>query len=79
MAIFDERYFTPEYRGLAGVFEDSEAARFGVSDFLRAADKQGKFELISERQYGVVARIFRRQVYQSNIKSFYAKYLSDWS
>ena len=79
MAIFEDRYFTPEYRDLEGVFQDSEAATVGVADFLKTANSEANFRAIAERQYNLVARTFRRDVYRNNLKAFYAKYFPKWS
>lgn len=79
MAIFEECYFTPEYRDLEGVFNHSEAATLGVAAFLRTTNSDENFHAIADRQYNLVARTFRREVYQNNIHAFYAKYFPEWS
>ena len=79
MAIFAERYFTPEYRDLEGVFRDSEAATSRVVDFLTTANVDANFQVIAERQYSMVARTFRRELYRNNLNDFYAKYFPEWS
>jgi hypothetical protein len=79
MAIFDDRYFTPEYRELEGVFKDSKSATFGVGDFLKHANNNVKFRTIAEHQNDLVAKTFRRSVYQDNLKDFYSKYLPEWA
>jgi len=79
MAIFEERYFTPEYRELDGVFSNGKAAISNIADFLRAADSETTFRAIAERQYNLVARTFRRELYQDNVKTYYTNYLPEWS
>jgi hypothetical protein len=79
MAIFEERYFTPEYRDLEGVFRDAQAATLGIADFLKSVNRAANFRAIAERQYNLVAMTFRRELYQDNIKAFYAKYFPEWS
>ena len=79
MAIFEERYFTPEYRDLDGVFRDGKTAISTVADFLKAADSATSFRAIAERQYNLVAKTFRRELYRDNVHTFYAKYLPEWS
>jgi hypothetical protein len=78
MAIFEERYFTPEYRELEGVFRDGKAAISSVAGFLRTANTDENFRTIAERQYNVVAKTFRRELYRDNLSSFYAKYFPEW-
>lgn len=79
MAIFESRYFTPEYSSLEGVFQDGDAAILGVVRFLRNTNASAAFQSISERQYKIVSDTFRREVYQSNIKEFYRTYFDQWS
>jgi hypothetical protein len=79
MAIFDDRYFTPEYRELEGVFKDSKSATLGVGDFLKYANSNVRFRAIAEHQNDLVAKTFRRSVYQDNLKDFYSKYLPEWA
>ena len=74
MAIFEERYFTDEYRNFDGVFLDSARAISGVADFLKIADNETQYRAIAERQYSVVESQFNRQRYLHNISSFYDKY-----
>ena len=78
MAIFEERFFTDEYRNFDGVFLDSARAISGVTDFMRTADNEARFGAIAERQYSVVESQFNRQRYLHNISSFYDKYYPEW-
>jgi hypothetical protein len=79
MAIFAERYFTPEYRELDGVFRDGKTAISSVTDFLKTANSGATFRAIAEGQYNLVVKTFRRELYWDNVKTFYAKYLPEWS
>lgn len=78
MAIFEDRYFTPEFRDLPGVFRDGETAAADVANFLRSADNEASYTAIAQRQYDLLAKIFRRDAYQANLRTFYEKYVSEW-
>ena len=78
MAIYDEHYFTPEYRNLPGVFRSSEVAVADVSHFLQEAIHETNFRAIAERQHRIVAQTFRREIYRNNIQTFYATYYPEW-
>jgi hypothetical protein len=79
MAIFEDRYFTSEYRSLPGIFQDSDTAISSVMTFLRDTNKSAAFPLIAERQINVVSGTFRRDLYQNNLREFYRKYFEQWS
>lgn len=78
MAIFDQRFFTPEYGGAPGVFADTGAATSGVAEFVRSLSDEARFRAIAERQYELVSKTFAKRIYQDNIKSFYSKYVPTW-
>jgi hypothetical protein len=71
MAIFNDRFFTDEYRTLDGVFPDSETALLKVAEFAKMADSEMRYQAISNRQYEIAARNYSRKEYLDNIKKFY--------
>ena len=78
MAVFDERFFTPEYRDLDGVF-DSAQVLSKIADFLRVANNKANYEAIAGRQYDLLSREFKGEEYKSNIRAFYSNYFPEWS
>ena len=78
MAIFNERFFTTEYRNLDGVFQDGDDAIMKVAQFLKATDNRDRYRIVTERQYGVLAKDFVREEYVQNIGEFYRKYCPEW-
>ncbi len=78
MAIFDQRFFTPEYGGAPGVFADYRRRDIGVAEFVRSLSDEARFRAIAERQYELVSKTFAKRIYQDNIKSFYSKYVPTW-
>ena len=78
MAIFEDHYFTSEYRNLPGVFGSSGAAIASVGDFLNGSNDAAIFQAIVQSQYEVASRTFRRELYQANVSSFYSLYFPEW-
>lgn len=76
MAVYNERFFTEEYRDLNGIFPNVENAIANVAGFLKRADEETRFEAIAARQFSVAAKNYVRAEYLQNIKSFYNKYFS---
>jgi hypothetical protein len=74
MAIFNDRFFTTEYRNLDGVFPDAENAILHVAEFLRTADNEVRYQAITERQHYMVAKNYVGVEYLQNIKDFYERY-----
>ena len=77
MAWFDDRYFTPEFRNLDGVFQDSKHALSSVAEFLKTTNNEVRYRAVADAQYQLVARTFDRKEYLDNIKTFYEKYFMD--
>ena len=77
MAWFDDRYFTPEFRNLDGVFRDSKHALTRVAEFLKATNNEVRYRAVADAQFELVARTFDRKEYLDNIKTFYEKYFMD--
>jgi hypothetical protein len=77
MAIYSERFFTPEYRDLAGVFPDEEHAISGVGNFLKNANNEDQHKAIAQRQYDLVAKTFVWKEYLNNLSSFYQEYFPE--
>ena len=48
MAIFAERFFTADYRGLPGVFLDRHHAHSDVAEFLQSANREAEFPAIAK-------------------------------
>ena len=78
MAIYNERFFTAEYRNLEGVFPDSEHAIADVAYFLKATNNETQHKTIANRQHNLMAQTFVREEYLQNIKTFYEKYCPEW-
>jgi len=76
MAIFNDRFFTEEYKALDGVFSDGESAIRNVGKFLKMADNAGSYQAIATRQYNVAAKNYLRAEYLYNVKKYYEKYFS---
>jgi hypothetical protein len=77
MAIFNNRFFTPEYRDLDGVFDRREVPS-SVFDFLRAANGKEDYEAIADRQYSLIAEKFNQVEYKENVRTYYATYFPEW-
>jgi hypothetical protein len=78
MALFEERYFTPEYRNCPGVFPDSEAAMLSVPEFLRKTDNDARYQAVADIQYSLVAQTFDRDEYVENIRRYYEEFCPEW-
>lgn len=78
MAIFNERFFTPDYRNLDGIFGDSDDAIESVARFVRDADEKTQYRKIRDRQTNIVAKEFVREAYLKNIRAFYEVTCADW-
>ena len=74
MALFNTRFFTPEYDGLDGVFPNPEHALAQVHEFMMSADSEAAYRAIAERQHKLVAKDFNREKFVGNIRSFYEQY-----
>jgi hypothetical protein len=74
MAIYNDRFFTPQYRGLDGVFADENDALARVSSFITSHDDATAFRMTAARQFDLVARNYSQAEYRQNIKDFYAAY-----
>jgi hypothetical protein len=77
MAIFNERFFTPEYRDLPGVFDRKDILA-NVTEFLRATSGKPEYTRIAERQYNFLARHYNREEYLKNIRAFYTSFFPEW-
>ena len=77
MAWFDDRYFTPEFHNLDGVFRDSKHALTSVAEFLKTTNNEVRYRAVADAQYKLVARTFDRKEYLNNIRTFYEKYFLD--
>lgn len=78
MAIFNDRFFTPEYRDLEGIFGREDPAS-EVTGFIRAADSEANYQAIAERQRKFLTRTFNSNEYVKHIREFYSTYLPEWS
>ena len=78
IAIFDDRYFTAEFRNLDGVFRDSERAITGIAEFIKTTNSEVRYRTVAEAQYNLVARTFDRNEYLQNITTFYEEYCPEW-
>lgn len=78
MAIFDEHYFTPEFRDLDGIFRDGDDAVKRVEAFLSSADNERCYQAIAQRQYELCAKTFDRNEYLGYIKNFYEVFFPEW-
>jgi len=76
MAIYNERFFTEEYRRLDGVFP-RETVLSSVENFLKLAGDEAAYTEVANRQYDLLASKYNRDAYQKNIHTFYAKYFPD--
>jgi hypothetical protein len=74
LAIFNDRFFTDEYRSLSGIFPDAQSAVRSVSDFLVRANEPAQFDTIAGSQFRRLAEKYRRSDYLGNLKAFYATY-----
>jgi hypothetical protein len=78
MAIFNDRFFTDEYRNFDGVFLNGEDAIMGIANFIKMTNNGIQYQAVSERQYNLLARNFRREEYLKNIRVFYKIYFPGW-
>jgi O-antigen/teichoic acid export membrane protein len=74
MAIYNDRFFTEEYRDLAGVFASEPDAIASLIAFMRNADNEAAFNRINSQQFAVVSRNYIRSEYLENLRSFYSRY-----
>ena len=69
LAMFEDRYFTAEYRGFDGVFRDSDHAIAGVAEFLRRQTALHGTGLWRQPNIICVARTFDRKEYERNVRA----------
>jgi hypothetical protein len=76
MALYNERFFTPEYRGLDGIFADANDALASVRRFITDHDNAAVFDATAARQFRPVAQNYSQIEYRQNIRDFYRAYFS---
>jgi hypothetical protein len=74
MAIYNDRFFTPDYRDLEGLFPDSDSATRNIGGFIRVVDNEVRYQAIAKQQHAVVAKHYVQAEYVQNIKTFYDRY-----
>lgn len=74
MAIYNNRFFTEDHRGLDGVFNDANEAIAQLPEFMHNADNAESYRAITSRQMKVAANNYVRSEYLGNIREFYQKF-----
>jgi hypothetical protein len=74
MTIYNDRFFTPDYEGLDGVFRNPERDLNCITDFMASANNPQSYREIAGRQFAMLSKKYVRAEYLENIRSFYAKF-----
>ncbi|MEI9995393.1 MAG: hypothetical protein WDM91_12420 [Rhizomicrobium sp.] len=74
MAVYNSRFFTPDYETLPGLFADLQDDVSAIAAFLRAADRPERYGEVADRQFAMLAKKYVRAEYLSNLESYYATY-----
>lgn len=71
VAVYNDRFFTPKFRGLPCVYDSWDELRERFADDVRRLDAPGAYAAAQSRQFDVTASEYRRDEYLANLRAFY--------
>ena len=77
LAIYNDRFFTPDYKDLEGIFSNPKSDPSCIASFMKAVDNAQRFREVANRQFTILSSKYVRAEYLDNLKSFYSKYFRD--
>lgn len=78
LAVYNARFFTEEYRNLAGVFNSWDEVELKLPAMIRTMS-QDSYEEIRRAQFATVAGNYAYSEYVQNLKKYYASVSTAWS
>jgi hypothetical protein len=70
-AVFNDEFFTPDFRDLRGVFSSMEKLRASIRDTIGELDRPENFSSAQKQQYLLCAKYYSKEVYKKNVLDFY--------
>ncbi|HJV25441.1 MAG TPA: hypothetical protein VJ673_07130 [Aromatoleum sp.] len=74
-AVFNERFFTPNYKGLPFVYTSWQELMEKFVDDIRAIEKEHRYRAVHDRQFDRVDGDYSADIYLGRIRDFYAAHL----
>ncbi len=74
MAIYNDRFFTSDYLGLPGIFDNLAPPFQAIVDFMKAADDPVRHRQVWEKQFAKLSGKYVRREYLGRLQSFYERY-----
>lgn len=75
-AVYNEAFFTEQYRALPTIFTSYDTLAQNVVDFIRLNDNKAAYEAQLQQVYPVVSRQFNYADFKNNVSLFYDKQLT---
>jgi hypothetical protein len=78
LTVYNDRFFTEEYRGLAGVFASWNEIETQLPALIRDMSPE-RYEKSRREQYAVVARNYAHSEYVENLRRYYDDVSTAWA
>lgn len=70
-AVFNEQFFTPDFKDLKTVFKSVEVLKAQICEKIAGLDNESDFEKYQEEQFNLCAKYYSMEQYRKNIAAFY--------
>lgn len=74
IAVYNDRFFTPEFADCPGVFPDWDALMRDLPDFLQAMRDPERFAAVQARQFALVDAIYDGERYSGRLEALYREH-----